>query len=822
MDRSLRTFAVAIAAVAGALLQGVAGAREVDGASTVEAGEGLARQVTSPLLAIDRNRATVVDRVVAQWGEELARSNAGITQAQLREMLLAMRADQLLAASLVGNLEGLRNVVAAALVSEADIKPSLAKALGDASQDVTYVPVTPCRLVETRGTFAAVYQGGGAFTPNQIRTYTLQGGNGVCLSQLPASATPSAVQMQVYGIPTTTGSGDIEILPQGSAFGSSASLVYLATNAFTSSAVTSPANIANKQISVQVRGGGAHVAIDVVGYFRPPQGGFVTSVTAGTGLTGGTITSSGTIGLAATQLLPTTACANNQIPKWNGSAWMCGTDANSGGTVTSVATGTGLTGGPITGAGTIGLAATQLLPTPACSSSQIPKWNGTAWACAADANSGGTVTSVTAGAGLTGGTITTAGTIAVDPNSSTLTGNFFRQGGNAFGATAVLGTIDNNAIDIRVNGGRVMRYEPDTISGNVVGGNAANSVTGGARGTTIAGGGRAASDCDDPILRTATRSCANIAGADYATVSGGVSNAAIDTYATVGGGRSNEASAFWATVAGGAVNLASAQAATVGGGDYNVATQGNATVAGGSHNTASGGSATVGGGYFNEATGNASTVPGGHGNYATGDYSLAAGFAARAQHAGSFIWSDSVNASFPSLTNNEVALRATGGMRVVLGLDFFNQPAWTCSVVSGGSWSCSSDRNQKQNLERLDGRAVLDKVAALPLYQWNPRGVNAHHRHYGPTAQDFYGAFGLGGSELSIGQQDADGVALAAIQGLNAKLEAAIVERDAHIDAQAREIADLRASHAAEIAELKRAVEVLLARTSPEGRVAAR
>ena len=38
-----------------------------------------------------------------------------------------------------------------------------AKALGDANQDVVYVPVTPCRLVETRGTFPAVFQGGGAF-----------------------------------------------------------------------------------------------------------------------------------------------------------------------------------------------------------------------------------------------------------------------------------------------------------------------------------------------------------------------------------------------------------------------------------------------------------------------------------------------------------------------------------------------------------------------------------------------------------------------------------------------------------------------------------
>ena len=69
---------------------------------------------------------------------------------------------------------------------------------------------------------------------------------------------------------------------------------------------------------------------------------------------------------------------------------------------------------------------------------------------------------------------------------------------------------------------------------------------------------------------------------------------------------------------------------------------------------------------------------------------------------------------------------------------------------------------------------------------------------------------------------DADGVALAAIQGLNAKLEARIAERDARIAAQGREIEALRIAHNAEIAELRRAVDVVLARTTPDGKVAAR
>lgn len=90
-------------------------------------------------------------------------------------------------------------------------------------------------------------------------------------------------------------------------------------------------------------------------------GGTVTSVATGPGLTGGPIVASGTIGLAATQLLPTVACANTQIPKWNGSAWLCATESAGGaGTVTSVATGLGLSGGPVTSTGTISADTTYL------------------------------------------------------------------------------------------------------------------------------------------------------------------------------------------------------------------------------------------------------------------------------------------------------------------------------------------------------------------------------------------------------------------------------------------------------------------------------
>ena len=73
-----------------------------------------------------------------------------------------------------------------------------------------------------------------------------------------------------------------------------------------------------------------------------------------------------------------------------------------------------------------------------CLDGQVLKFIGSGWACATESGGGGgtgggTVTSVTAGSGLTGGAITTAGTIAVDPTVvPTLAGNSIFTGQPTF------------------------------------------------------------------------------------------------------------------------------------------------------------------------------------------------------------------------------------------------------------------------------------------------------------------------------------------------------------------------------------------------------
>lgn len=92
-------------------------------------------------------------------------------------------------------------------------------------------------------------------------------------------------------------------------------------------------------------------------------------------------------------------------------------------------------------------------------------------------------------------------------------------------------------------------------------------------------------------------------------------------------------------------------------------------------------------------------------------------------------------------------------------------------LTSGGVWTNGSSRAFKHAFTAIDPAAVLDALLQLPLSRWRYRDEDTGIEHLGPMAEDFHAAFGLGGDPRYIGTVDADGVALAAIQGLNAKLE---------------------------------------------------
>ncbi len=87
-----------------------------------------------------------------------------------------------------------------------------------------------------------------------------------------------------------------------------------------------------------------------------------------------------------------------------------------------------------------------------------------------------------------------------------------------------------------------------------------------------------------------------------------------------------------------------------------------------------------------------------------------------------------------------------------------------------GTLTQNSDRHVKERLEPVNARDVLAKVSSLSISTWSYTN-SAGTRHLGPMAQDFRAAFGLGETDRGIASVDADGVALAAIQGLNQKVE---------------------------------------------------
>lgn len=413
--------------------------------------------------------------------------------------------------------------------------------------------------------------------------------------------------------------------------------------------------------------------------------------------------------------------------------------------------------------------------------------------------------------------------------------------------TNFIGTTDNQALEIRVNGARAWRVAPamfiNDSAPNIIGGASVNVVGPSVSGATVAGGGR-------------DNGGANEAMAHFATVSGGVRNSALGFDSTIGGGQNNEATLSHATVSGGLFNRANGESSTIGGG---------------LNNRASGKASTIAGGDNNIASGEHSTAVGGKNNWAEGNFSYAGGNQAKAAHAGSFVWADSTGGQFSSSAPDQFSVRALGGLRFLTGGNwnvnitdgdfrigndthrlkigvalagggagdvwirphggtgriffktiggtvFYTDEDQTSGVrldAGGGSWANLSDCRVKENFQAIDPEQVLEKVANLPLTRWSYRTQDPSIHHLGPMAQDFHVAFGLGGDDTHINTVDADGVALAAIQGVNRKLDRSKAALEKIVAARDAEIIELRTT-VSDLRERLNRLELALSRTLPE------
>ncbi len=241
-------------------------------------------------------------------------------------------------------------------------------------------------------------------------------------------------------------------------------------------------------------------------------------------------------------------------------------------------------------------------------------------------------------------------------------------------------------------------------------------------------------------------------------------------------------------------------------GTYSVA-MGNDTTASGDSSTAIGKGTTASGtdgamavGYHSVASGPTSMAIGDR-TFADANNSIAMGnFVGSGGHSGSFIFGDSSRST--GIVNDEDNQFVAIANR---GFKFVTSSGGGLGAIlphNATAWAVLSDRNAKTAVQLVDPRDVLKKVAKMPLSTWQYKEDDAGYRHMGPMAQDFYAAFHLGDSDKRISTIDADGVTLAAIQGLNARLD----EKDREMAQKDGEIGALRdklATQEMEIAKQK-------------------
>lgn len=165
--------------------------------------------------------------------------------------------------------------------------------LGDTFADLVYTPLSPCRIVDTRS-------GGGFMSGGATRSFFVKGANGFQTQGgtaggcgVPTTATAvllNFVAVSPDGIGNLKGSAYPDPIP---ATGSIVNYQALTPALNVANAVAFPVcdasvNTCTFDISLFANGGGTHVVIDVLGYFkRFPKEQTITSIVPGAGLSGG-------------------------------------------------------------------------------------------------------------------------------------------------------------------------------------------------------------------------------------------------------------------------------------------------------------------------------------------------------------------------------------------------------------------------------------------------------------------------------------------------------------------------------------------------------
>lgn len=318
------------------------------------------------------------------------------------------------------------------------------------------------------------------------------------------------------------------------------------------------------------------------------------------------------------------------------------------------------------------------------------------------------------------------GAVLYSRNAADVPGNvFWRTAGNTnVPPSAFLGTLDNQALDFRVDNMRALRLEPNPYGPTVIGGSPSNDADG-AAGATILGGGP-----DTGNRMTFYSSLSTIAGGSenfigdgtlftsHSFIGGGHSNRVTRRAGVIGGGEENEvggqhaavlggqknrADHLCAVVGGGNANKAAGSGNFIGGGDSNLSSNDNASVLGGKLNQAIEQGSAVLGGEYNTASGPDAIVLGGSGNIAGGSHSLAGGKDARAYHEGCFVWADPNGPALASTQSNQFLIRATGGVGINTDVPAPHSLTVDGDVRASGAVNADSFAGDGSSLTSLDG-----------------------------------------------------------------------------------------------------------------------
>ena len=277
------------------------------------------------LLAVDTHREAIVEKTIASWPGGVSGEQAET----LRRTLWGLRADRLFAASLTPGMPGLVDVLAAADRQDEAVSSQRVsvKALGDLGADLTYTPLTPCRIVDTRNA-------SGVLLPNVQRTFVGfaassfagQGGSATTCG-IPAGV--SALVLNVYAV-NPTNLGFIKLWPSGTVEPNVSTVNYEPPTVAIATGTILPVTPGSGNAFHAKSPAQVHLVVDAVGYFRNPTSGYVKQLSVGPGLSvNGQTSLNGvtnvSLTLLPTQVLPTTPCLVNQIPKWAGTApgWLC-------------------------------------------------------------------------------------------------------------------------------------------------------------------------------------------------------------------------------------------------------------------------------------------------------------------------------------------------------------------------------------------------------------------------------------------------------------------------------------------------------------------